>query len=469
MKRLKKDNRGFTLTELLIAIAIMAIVLAPLFHNFIVSTKLNGKAKLAMNATNMASNIMEGFNAYTAEQLIIGFDSADSRGNMAIFPDDITCNSHGEAILNADGSWTLGYTVTGSAASGGTANYVSGSGVSANSLTMVPSADSKYYFFAEGVKQNKTYYDMLIRLDASSASTFSGDLNENGTIESGERELYNDYEAVKITTINGLVDSVYRDNSTVWADTYAMYEPYKRQWRDCTEEQFVRDTTRKIVIDIGCTKDAGGNITSTEVKVHNEYNCMINPYDPPYNPRELSTPDNIIYHSETQFPRDIYIYYYPNYNSTRNGGQNAFDEFIINNTLERDVTVHLMRLPIEGDADIATHEASYRTRITLNEHNADGSIHTKIYSNLKDDLSKTDEQNAANRLSPERCQFVLNGATLDVSNAQYKAIVTENGGIATEVEDRLYSVIVEVYEEGAAALGFPQDMRVAVYDGSTKK
>lgn len=468
MKRLKKDNRGFSLVELLIAIAIMAIVLAPLFHNFIVSTKLNGKAKLAMNATNMASNIMEGFNAYTAEQLVIGFDSADSRGNMAIFPDDITCESHGEAVLNPDGSWTLGYTVTGDAASGGTAGYVSGSGVSANSLTMVPSADSKYYFFARNVKQNKTYYDMLVRLDASSASTFSGDLNENGVIESGERELYNDYEAVTITTINGLVDSVYKDNSTVWSDAYAMYEPYKQQWRNCTEEEFEKETKRKIVVDIGCTKDAGGNITSTEVKVHNEYECNVNPYYPPYSITDLSTPDNIIYYSDNHFPRDIYIYYYPNYNS-KNSGTNALDQIEINNTLERDVTVHLLRLPVDGDTDIATHEAAYRTNIRLNEHNADGSIHTKIYSNLKDDLSKTDAENAANRQSMDRCGFVLNGAVLDVSNAQYRAIVTENGGISTEVSDRLYSVVVEVYKEGAADLGFPQDMRIAVYDGSTKK
>lgn len=469
MKRLKKDNRGFTLAELLIAVAIMAIVLAPLFHNFIVSTKLNRKAKLAMNATNMASNIMEGFNAYTAEQLIIGFDSADSRGNMAIFPDDITCNSHGEAVLNGDGSWSLGYTVTGNSASGGTASYVSGSGVSANSLTMVPSANSKYYFFAEGVKQNKTYYDMLVVMDASSASTFSGDLNENGVIESGETELYNDYEAIKITTMNSLVDSIYRDNSTVWSDAYAMYEPYKMQWRDCTEDQFLKDTTRAIVVNIGCTKDAGGNIISTEVKVHNEYICMVNPYYPPYSVQGLATSDDVIYYSETQFPRDIYIYYYPNYYSTKSPGQNAFDYFIINNTLERDVTVHLMRLPIEGDTDIAIHEASYKTYIQLNEHSSDGVIHTKIYSNLKDDLSKTDEQNAVNRRSPDRCGFSLNGAVLDASNAQYKAIVTENGGISTEVSDRLYSVVVEVYEEGAAALGFPQDMRVAVYDGSAKK
>lgn len=469
MKRLKKDNRGFTLAELLIAIAIMAIVLAPLFHNFIVSTNLNRKAKLAMNATNMASNIMEGFNAYTAEQLIIGFDSADGRGNMAIFPDDITCNSHGEAILNGDGSWSLGYTVTGNAASGGTANYVSGSGVSANSLTMVPSSNSKYYFFAEGVKQNKTYYDMLVIMDASSASTFSGDSNENGIIEGGERELYNDYGSIKIATMNGLVDSVYRDNSTVWSDAYAMYEPYKQQWRECSEDTFYKQTTRKIVIDIGCTKDGSGVITATEVKVHNDFHCKENPWYPPYDPAELSTPYDVIYHSDTQYPRDIYIYYYPNYYSTWLAGNNAFDEFEINNTLERDVTVHLIRLPIAGDPDIATHEASYRTSITLNEHSSDGLIHTKIISNLKDDLTKSAEDNAANRLSPDRCRFILNGTALDVSDAQYKSIVTENGGISTEVSDRLYSVVVEVYEEGAAALGFPQEMRVAVYDGSAKK
>ena len=34
MKKIKKDNSGFTLVELLIAMAIIAIVLTPLYSNF---------------------------------------------------------------------------------------------------------------------------------------------------------------------------------------------------------------------------------------------------------------------------------------------------------------------------------------------------------------------------------------------------------------------------------------------------
>ena len=68
-KRIRKDNRGFTLVELLIAMAIIAIVLTPLYSNFRQSTYLNGKAKKAMDATNMASDIMEGIAAYEPEDI----------------------------------------------------------------------------------------------------------------------------------------------------------------------------------------------------------------------------------------------------------------------------------------------------------------------------------------------------------------------------------------------------------------
>lgn len=466
MRKLKDDNGGFTLAELLIAIAIMAIVLTPLFHNFIESTKLNAKAKKAMNATNMASNIMEGLSAYSAEEIIIGFDSADNRGNLTIFPDDITCAAHGEVIKNPDNTWSLGYTITGTSPNG-IPSYVTGTGVSANTLSLSPSADSKYYFFAQGVQQNKTLYDMLITMDASADSSFSGDINENGIIDAGESELYNDYSAVEISTINGLVDSVYKDNSTIWSDAYSLYEPYKMQGRDCTESNFIAGTKRKIVIDINQMNDPLTGEEGAEVIVHNEYKCNVNPWYPPYSVTDLSTPDNTIFSSTRMYPREIYVYYYPNYNST-NAGSNALDQIEINNTLGKDIVVHLMRLAPSGDTNLANHEANYKTHLVLND-NTDSSVHTKIYSNLKDDLTKTDMENQSNRLSATRCTFMLNGVMLDAVDPDYLAIVTENGGITSSVSDRLYKIDVQVYEEGAAANGFPEDMRVAVYDGGSAR
>lgn len=469
MKKLKNDNGGFTLAELLIAIAILAIVLSPLFHNFVESTRINAKARKTMNATNMASNIAEGLSAYKTEDIVIGFDSADDRGNMPIFPDDITCVSHGEVVNNA-GTYTIGYTITGSTVSAGTPSYVSGGSVSANSLTFTPSSDSKYYLYAEGVQQNKTTYDMLIRMDASSTSSFSGDLDENGLIEGSEEELYNDYSEVVITPINHLVDSVYKDNSTVWDDIRSDFLSFGGSMDAAT---FENSFARTIVVDIDESVVSGKQ--TFQVSVHSDY--KFDGWWNPYSIEEMSTMDDTIFDSNTQYPRDIYIYYYPNYNygsdnnSTTQKGNYPSDQFEINNNAGVDVNVHLIRLRPNDipAADLATCEANYQTRVSLND-NVDAQPHTKIYSNLKDNLTASEEDNKSiYRQDASRCTFKLNGLSYNVTDEEYQKVMFEKGGLTTQTNDRLYSVVIEVYESGAAAAGFPEDMRVAIYDGASAK
>lgn len=59
----KKANQGFSLVEVVIAIAILAIVALPLFSAFAQSAKTNAKARKIMNATNLAQNIVEDIKA----------------------------------------------------------------------------------------------------------------------------------------------------------------------------------------------------------------------------------------------------------------------------------------------------------------------------------------------------------------------------------------------------------------------
>ena len=58
-----KANQGFSLVEVIIAIAILAIVALPLFSSFAQSVKTNAKAREIMNATNLAQNVVEDIKA----------------------------------------------------------------------------------------------------------------------------------------------------------------------------------------------------------------------------------------------------------------------------------------------------------------------------------------------------------------------------------------------------------------------
>ena len=59
MRRLMKDNRGMTLIELLIAITILGLVVAPLLHGFLTSAQTEVKARKMGEVTSVAQNVME--------------------------------------------------------------------------------------------------------------------------------------------------------------------------------------------------------------------------------------------------------------------------------------------------------------------------------------------------------------------------------------------------------------------------
>ena len=57
----KENNKGFSLIEILIAMAMMAIVVLPILQTFITSARINRNARQTMIETEVAQTIMEGF------------------------------------------------------------------------------------------------------------------------------------------------------------------------------------------------------------------------------------------------------------------------------------------------------------------------------------------------------------------------------------------------------------------------
>ena len=73
MKRLK-NNQGLTLVELIVSIAILAIIVLPLLTSFVQATKTNVKAKNKQYATEAAQNIMEGLQNVSLEDVVYQFN-----------------------------------------------------------------------------------------------------------------------------------------------------------------------------------------------------------------------------------------------------------------------------------------------------------------------------------------------------------------------------------------------------------
>lgn len=63
MKKLNKNKKGFSLVELLIAVAVVGIVCVPLLRSFVIATKMSVKASDLSKATIAAKNIMDTIDA----------------------------------------------------------------------------------------------------------------------------------------------------------------------------------------------------------------------------------------------------------------------------------------------------------------------------------------------------------------------------------------------------------------------
>ncbi len=75
-------DAGFSLVELLIAVTILAIIVIPLLHLFVTSTRVNVKSRQMLRATTVAQDIMEGLKAYTLDEVRTQFNGQDENGNF---------------------------------------------------------------------------------------------------------------------------------------------------------------------------------------------------------------------------------------------------------------------------------------------------------------------------------------------------------------------------------------------------
>ena len=86
MKR--KDNRGFTLLELIVAVVILGLIVAPLLHSFLTSANITRRSRATDAATNAVSNLIEDVKAQRsiADFLDLSLVSSSLKGEPDISP-----------------------------------------------------------------------------------------------------------------------------------------------------------------------------------------------------------------------------------------------------------------------------------------------------------------------------------------------------------------------------------------------
>jgi prepilin-type N-terminal cleavage/methylation domain-containing protein len=384
MKKQKKQD-GFSLVELIVAIAIMAIIVLPLLRAFVVSARTNAKAKERLRATEASQNIMESIEAMSLDHLLTYF----SDSSPAMFGE----SSRTRLYIDSDGKYQP-------------------------TSSTEKSTDGNYYFGLKGVNGK----DILLTLEANDST-----IDDVGT-------TLNNQEVAKVTAISSDNDAIC--SMSTMPETLMWYIDAQ----DPEDDVYQENVTRHIEITIEDVTDSSGD-TYTKVTTNHYYTWWGGTYPATSTDGDFS---DVVFDNSGDVSRqlkNVYLFFYPWYTSTTG---NLTDYITINNTTKRDVKVFLVKQKFDVSASEYTgyqiKDSNYRVEVNVVETMSGGSTvaSTKLRTNL--DTNLFSESGSAQAF------IALNGVILSGVDANK---VSHDNLLVKEKDDRLYDVTVATYQSGS--------------------
>lgn len=465
---MRRNNKGFTLTEVLIAAAILTVAITPMVANFVQSSKMNQRAKKNMEATYMAQDIMEGVTSYGAEDIIKMFESETDLVGKVLPNTVATYASHGDY----NPASTATYTIARNAHDVPNANAVGNRQyakkvVSGNTTDVKKSSDGNYYFYVKDVERGKNKYDVKLTLSTSQTAKYvnssKGGLKELVTKSSSAKinaqdmpyilNIESPYDASLKTTIDDLdtrgVISDMVSHSTKpskFSETYIANINGINVSRPLWEKSVTRKTTIHIEADkkVNISFDYGiisGDRTTFgyDSSVITKESGNINELFPEALPRS-------IYLFVEGMPSAAVSYDYDTFEVKNDSGE-AVNVYIIRTISASsdfsDPTKMQTNSQISGVLTTTTdvlYNTNYKSSIAV----TDSAAKTKVITNLRYNLSKlydttksADEQDG---FSATRCTFTYNGTSVPISSTNML------NGYAIEKQDYIYTAFLEIYD-----------------------
>lgn len=518
--RAEKDNRGMTLLEVILAVAIFSIAAMVLFRSFVTSGRINRKSNLYLEATSAAQNVMEEIKAKTFTDLAAAFsypiDRMDGSCRFSFLEgqrDQVSSGAIGikEVLRDSEGykDVRLYRDSDGEDTSKVTAAVVSkdnGATWQLNPRTKGENA-SRYYFQMTNVTHLHETFDILAEFDGSSASGYK----KQNLMEEGEKNDYLmpniakldtrtnaflimekmwDENAMKTMTANQLIEA-----TKLWNDGGEEYQAsHPLPQTALTTEEVYGQTRRILTIKL---EESGGVVTAKA-----KYTLCAYDYQKaggtelesmgicPCGGRnaEIEDPADRIpgcfctyesayttfYSSEADAElQSVYVFYYPNYNST--GSTDPLDviEFDNNGNLPVNLFVAKQREESQG-LPVSTQERRYRMALSVLEQpesnwNTNPGLFrakTVLRTNLDYDISDLGDAGNRPKISQMRLTYQDSRLHRKVTGNSAKSVLSLNGLDDKKAEDRIYSVKVRVYKAGAAAKNFPEEELVASLEGA---
>ncbi|GEM_PF-3631105 len=396
--RLLRNNKGLTLVELVVAIAVLGILVSPVLHAFTTSQTIETKARRLSEATDAAHNVIE----------VIDSVSVDN-------------------FLRTDDSKSL---------------------LDYSSKTMGTDADTgNDCAIIKGIGSGSSTFDAKVVFGTSSLDGAANDIFN--TINNMEIVDYSDPDG---TFAQPYIDSANPDNI---ADTYFKAETngksYTQKKRniiiDITSEGSTVDDTYKVFINVTYHYDFEYLIQNT-----NESGIGLGTYRPAEFSKDIvysAIPAGASLH-EDGTPLSCYVMYYPEYGTP---SKPATDSITVNNLEDIPIKLLLVKqwmMTQSGDeyvevspTELLGKERGYLCDITEN--------HSPSF-NLEENREKLLYTNARVNLAFEDGVEEIPGVTYKVISGSYSTYKTrdikDGGVITTTTKNRFFDLAIYLYEEG---------------------
>lgn len=496
-RKRKNTNAGMTLIELIVAVSIFSIAAVVLLQSFVTSGRINGKSRLYLEATTMAQNLMEEIKSRKFEEVSLAFNypidstTGDTRinflntqknrienGTLGIREVMRNTNDKGDTTYSAVSQYKDG--VDESKVTASVISTDGGKTYKFNPRKKGKNA-SKYYFELTDVNADHESFDALVEFDGSTDSGYK----EKTTADTGNGK--NDYLSPNISDMNSktnalLTEAKYPDKNYLTENLkncLSSFDPDTEEGAALVDEIYdhsVKTLTLRI-------EENGGSVKIYEDRELDPWDWIKANY-----PDRMDTnstdfgktiqTSGIMYSTETgEKMENIFLFYYPNYNSTSSAS--PLDRIVLDNRINYEVNFYVSK---QQDGQSHAQEKLYRMSLTVKENptarnksnwNTNASLYravTKLRTNLDYDIS--DENEGAERLKTNQMSLTYqsvdnNGVDgIKAPGISAKKILSCNSLDDREAEDRIYTAKVSVYKAGAAEKNFPDSDLVVTLDGS---
>lgn len=378
--RFRKQSKGFTLIEVIISMAMLAIIVVPLLNYFVTSAQYNARAKTKQNATVLAQSIIEKSKDKSLEDIAKSFQTTVNGSALSNSFNLVDASQIGNLSSNVWEVGISGSTVTQIAKGSSASSYDTSSGV--GEFKPGNATDGILHYAIYNISQDGNLYDAMINIDTNKdASDTYGVINGKNLVDINTLNAANNIVAIESSQNARAIEQM---TSLNLAECNAENADHSGEigYIDkipATDTQIQAALHRQILININAV--SGGTDAKATVEVIYKYYCtgILGCPNDQASAMEIDPP----LYSETILANDIrnmYLFYSKNPNQEEEDLKLSITD--INPSVIPNFNMYVICQALSGDV---FNDASYKLKIdTLPE--AYNKIKDNMYSNLSSGL-----------------------------------------------------------------------------------